>query len=127
MTEELRAVKEFLQRAAFREARSLSDLPAYLASELEKEPLADIGAPYQVGCVVRGELLPLSRLLSGYIDDSAEEVLLHYESGGFAHTYSLRLYRKVGSGAELVAGSYVPSALVSGADILGLVNSQLRE
>ncbi len=127
MSDDLQPVKEFLQRASYREARSLADLPSYLAPELEKEPLADIGAPYQVGCVVRGELLPLSRLLSGYIDDSAGEVLLHYESGGFAHTYSLRLYRRSGAGAELVSGSYVPSALASGADILGLVNSQLRD
>lgn len=116
---DLAPMKAFLTAGPHRKLTALAQLPPFLHRELEDEPLADVGASYQVGCVVRGAPLPLSRLLYALAAD--ERCLLHIESGGFAHTYRLRLYEKKGTGAHLLCATYVPEPMADGAAILAFL------
>lgn len=117
----LELLKAFLAAGHHRRLTSLAQLPQYLQGELEDEPLADAGASFQVGCVVRGEPLPLSRLI--YALASEDRCLLHIESGGFAHTYRLRLYEKEGATARLLCATYVPEPMADGSAIMSFLES----
>lgn len=113
----------------------LEELPLAVQNELKPYPMADADGSYQVGCVTSGpEPKPLSRLIFGAIskcgqdsddkqiddqqindqnktDGKAMECYVHFESGGFAHTYSARLYTitsLAANKASLVESSYVP-------------------
>jgi hypothetical protein len=94
----------------------LEELPLAVQIELKPYPMADADGAYQVGCVTSGpEPKPLSRLIFGAIStaNQAEQIdcYVHYESGGFAHTYSARHFSMASltaNKATLVEGTYVP-------------------
>lgn len=102
----------------------LEELPLAVQIELKPYPMADADGSYQVGCVTSGpEPKPLSRLIFGAIgqsdpkkddhetNDKTLECYVHFESGGFAHTYSARRYSMTSptaNKASLVEGTYVP-------------------
>jgi len=91
---------------SFKFVDKIDELPLAVQIDLKDFPMADKGQPYQMGCVSGKELLPLSRLLLAAV--SSEECYVHFESGGFAHTYSARHYKLSGNKAELKESSYVP-------------------
>ena len=81
--------------------------------ELKPYPMADAEGSYQVGCVTSGlEPKPLSRLIFAALSADGKDCFVHFESGGFAHTYSARHYTMTAATANkatLVEGSYVPN------------------
>jgi hypothetical protein len=92
----------------------VEDLPLAVQLELNPYPMADADGSYQVGCVTSGlEPKPLSRLIFAAIANSENglDCYVHFESGGFAHTYSARHFSMTSltaNKATLLAGSYVP-------------------
>jgi len=106
----------------------ISDLPLPVQNALETslDAMADADGSYQVGCVVehtkikidprinastsKGQsspvVKPLHRLIFAAAIDDGKHVIVHYESGGFMHAFSLRLYETETGG--LIWGSYVP-------------------
>ena len=102
----------------------LEELPLAVQIELKPYPMADAAGSYQVGCVTSGpEPKPLSRLIFGAIANSDQqkdgqqkdrekiECFVHFESGGFAHTYSARHFTMTSltaNKASLVEATYVP-------------------
>lgn len=103
----------------YRIVHKLEELPLAVQIELKPYPMADSDGAYQVGCVTSGpEPKPLSRLIFGAISIAGQEnqaeqqdCYVHYESGGFAHTYSARHYSMASLAANkatLVESTYVP-------------------
>lgn len=97
----------------------LEELPLAVQIELKPYPMADAEGSYQVGCVTSGpEPKPLSRLIFGAIANNDQqkdrekiECFVHFESGGFAHTYSARHFTMTSlaaNEASLVEATYVP-------------------
>ena len=84
----------------------VEELPLPVQLDLKNFPMADKGEPYQMGCVTGKLPLPLSRLILAAVSEN--ECYVHFESGGFAHTYSARHYKLSGNKAELLESSYVP-------------------
>lgn len=115
----------------------LEELPLAVQIELKPYPMADADGAYQVGCVTSGpEPKPLSRLIFGAIsiagkENHAEqteqiECYVHYESGGFAHTYSARHYSMASptaNKATLVEGTYVPERCANVEELKALIAS----
>lgn len=102
---------------AMKKIGSLKELPPWMAKVLKDEPVADIDGEFQSGCVVKpGQDGPvLLHLLLGFA--SADACLLHLESGGFAHLYSVRYYERDGADAKLIRSQYVPQAFDSLSEI----------
>ncbi len=94
----------------FKIVKKVDQLPLPVQIDLQNYPMADSGESYQVGCVSGPEPLPLSRLIFGACSGAGDgaECYVHFESGGFAHLYSVRHYKLSGNKAELVESSYVP-------------------
>ncbi|CAN5452475.1 hypothetical protein BH11CYA1_BH11CYA1_31760 [soil metagenome] len=96
----------------FKIIHKIEDLPLPVQIELKPYPMADADGSYQVGCVTSGpEPKPLSRLIFGALAADGKDCFVHFESGGFAHTYSVRHYSMTSptaNKATLVEGSYVP-------------------
>ena len=118
----------------------LEELPLAVQIELKSYPMADADAAYQVGCVTSGpEPKPLSRLIFGAISTAGKEnhpeqtgqidqinCYVHYESGGFAHTYSARHYSMASltaNKATLVEGTYVPERCANVEELKALLAS----
>ncbi len=112
----------------------LEELPLAVQIELKPYPMADADGAYQVGCVTSGpEPKPLSRLIFGAIstadkESQAEQIdcYVHYESGGFAHTYSARHYSMASltaNKATLVEGTYVPERCANVEELKALLAS----
>ena len=124
----------------------LEELPLAVQIELKPYPMADADGAYQVGCVTSGpEPKPLSRLIFGAIstagkenqsekitqgekENQAEQIdcYVHYESGGFAHTYSARHYSMASltaNKATLVEGTYVPERCANVEELKALLAS----
>lgn len=112
---------------AMKKIESLKELPSWMAKVLEDEPVADIDGEFHTGCVVKPNLnnqAPvLLHLLLGYA--SGEACLLHLESAGFAHLYSVRYYEKEGAQAKLVHSQYVPQECRSLEQIEGFLADSL--
>lgn len=91
----------------------VEDLPLAVQLELKPYPMADADGSYQVGCVTSGpEPKPLSRLIFAAITnvENGVDCYVHFESGGFAHTYSARHFSMTSltaNKATLLEGSYV--------------------
>ena len=124
----------------YRIVHKLEELPLAVQIELKPYPMADSDGAYQVGCVTSGpEPKPLSRLIFGAIStagqenqseklDQAEQIdcYVHYESGGFAHTYSARHYSMVSltaNKATLLEGTYVPERCTNVEELKALLAS----
>ncbi len=112
----------------------LEELPLAVQIELKPYPMADADGAYQVGCVTSGpEPKPLSRLIFGAIstadkESQAEQIdcYVHYESGGFAHTYSARHFSMASltaNKATLVEGTYVPERCANVEELKALLAS----
>lgn len=112
----------------------LEELPLAVQLELKPYPMADADGVYQVGCVTSGpEPKPLSRLIFGAIsiagqENQAEQIdcYVHYESGGFAHTYSARHYSMASLAANkatLVESTYVPERCANVEELKALLAS----
>ncbi len=112
----------------------IEELPLAVQLELMPFPMADADGVYQVGCVTSGpEPKPLSRLIFGAISNAdkesrAEQIdcYVHYESGGFAHTYSARHFSMASltaNKATLVEGTYVPERCVNVEELKALLAS----
>lgn len=101
----------------------LEDLPLAVQFELKATPMADAGGSYQVGCVVRGEPLPLSRLIFAAVSPLHRHCLVHYESGGFAHTYSVKHFVFDANQAELLEETYVPQKYADLEELLAAIKS----
>jgi hypothetical protein len=65
--------------------------------------MADPGQEYQETDVVEDTTLPIRRLL--FAAKSADHFLIHYEIGGFAHSYHVLLFRLKDSVAQFVWGA----------------------
>lgn len=102
---------------AMKKIGSLKELPSWMAKVLKDELVADIDGEFQSGCLVKpGQDGPvLLHLLLGFA--SADACLLHLESGGFAHLYSVRYYEQDGANAKLIRSQYVPQAFDSLSEI----------
>ncbi len=118
----------------YRIVYKLEELPLAVQIELKPYPMADADGAYQVGCVTSGpEPKPLSRLIFGAIstadkENQAEQIdcYVHYESGGFAHTYSARHYSMTSltaNKATLVEGTYVPERCANVEELKALIAS----
>lgn len=91
----------------FKIVKRVSELPPNVQRDLEAYPMADADGKYQVGCVVPASgPAPLSRLIFAAVNE--HECYVHFESGGFAHTYSGRHYKLEGHNVELLKASYLP-------------------
>ena len=106
----------------------VADLPAAVQATIKTtlDAMSDADGAYQVGCVIEPEtsepqkikidpkinaarlpgIKPLHRLIFGAMLDNGHKTLVHFESGGFMHTFSLRLYDS--KSGDLIWGSYVP-------------------
>lgn len=118
----------------YRIVYKLEELPLAVQLELKPFPMADSDGVYQVGCVTSGpEPKPLSRLIFGAIstagrENQAEQIdcYVHYESGGFAHTYSARHYSMASLAANkatLVESTYVPERCANVEELKALLAS----
>jgi len=124
----------------YRIVYKLEELPLAVQIELKPFPMADADGAYQVGCVTSGpEPKPLSRLIFGAIstagketqaenENQAEQIdcYVHYESGGFAHTYSARHYSMASLAANkatLVESTYVPERCANVEELKALLAS----
>jgi len=118
----------------YRIVHKLEELPLAVQIELKPYPMADSDGAYQVGCVTSGpEPKPLSRLIFGAISTAGKETqaeqidcYVHYESGGFAHTYSARHYSMVSltaNKATLLEGTYVPERCTNVEELKALLAS----
>lgn len=118
----------------YRIVYKLEELPLAVQLELKPFPMADADGVYQVGCVTSGpEPKPLSRLIFGAIstagrENQAEQIdcYVHYESGGFAHTYSARHYSMASLAANkatLVESTYVPERCANVEELKALLAS----
>ncbi len=130
----------------YRIVYKLEELPLAVQIELKPYPMADADGAYQVGCVTSGpEPKPLSRLIFGAISTAGQEshsekiaqaekinqseqvdCYVHYESGGFAHTYSARHYSMASltaNKATLVEGTYVPERCANVEELKALLAS----
>jgi hypothetical protein len=130
----------------YRIVHKLEELPLAVQIELKPYPMADSDGAYQVGCVTSGpEPKPLSRLIFGAISTAGQEsqsekiaqaekenqaqqidCYVHYESGGFAHTYSARHYSMASltaNKATLVEGTYVPERCANVEELKALLAS----
>lgn len=118
----------------YRIVHKLEELPLAVQVELKPYPMADSDGAYQVGCVTSGpEPKPLSRLIFGAISTAGQEnqaekidCYVHYESGGFAHTYSARHYSMASlaaSKATLVESTYVPERCANVEELKALLAS----
>jgi hypothetical protein len=86
--------------------KTISALPLSVQRDLESYPMADADGKYQVGCIAgKDGPAPLSRLIFAAVNE--QECFVHFESGGFAHTYSGRHYKLDGNKAELLEAGYV--------------------
>lgn len=93
----------------------MAELPESVKHELKGMNFSDAGGPFNSGCVVSS--VPSHRLIFAALETSPqsaslggdnETCLVHFESGGFLHTYNARLYKLLHGKAELVASSVVP-------------------
>jgi hypothetical protein len=138
----------------YRMVYKVEELPLAVQIELKDYPMADADGAYQVGCVTSGpEPKPLSRLIFGAIAHASKEknvqeqvvqekysqqnidkenndkqldCYVHFESGGFAHTYSGRHYTMTSltaNKANLVEGTYVPERCATVDELKGLLAS----
>lgn len=118
----------------YRIVYKLEELPLAVQIELKPFPMADADGAYQVGCVTSGpEPKPLSRLIFGAISIAGQEIqgeqidcYVHYESGGFAHTYSARHYSMASLAANkatLVESTYVPERCANVEELKALLAS----
>jgi hypothetical protein len=127
----------------------VEELPLAVQIELKPYPMADVDGSYQVGCVTSGpEPKPLSRLIFGAIanddhqkndqqeidqqkndqqqDGKKIECYVHFESGGFAHTYSARHFTMTSltaNKATLVEATYVPERCATMPELKALLAS----
>ena len=122
----------------------VEELPLAVQIELKPYPMADADGSYQVGCVSSGpEPKPLSRLIFGAIandehqknvhqkndqqqDGKKIECYVHFESGGFAHTYSARHFTMTSltaNKASLVEATYVPERCATMPELKALLAS----
>lgn len=109
----------------------LEELPLAVQIELKPYPMADAYGAYQVGCVTSGpEPKPLSRLIFGAISTANQakqiDCYVHYESGGFAHTYSARHFSMASltaNKATLLEGTYVPERCANVEELKALLAS----
>lgn len=99
----------------FESIAAVSALPAPVRAELarlmkqETLSMADPGQPFQVTDVVSDRTLPGRRLiLAGQAGDI---VVVHYESGGFAHLYKLLVLRVADGTASVAATAHTKGAL----------------
>ena len=73
--------------------------------------MADIGESWRAGCIVLSPPLPSKRLI--WASQFQDVFLIHYESGGYAHSFHLMLVRySEGSKAEELWHAISPSPLV---------------
>lgn len=118
----------------YRLVYKVEELPLAVQIELKPYPMADAEGAYQVGCVTSGpEPKPLSRLIFGAIGHASKEnndkqldCYVHFESGGFAHTYSVRHYTMTSltaNKANLVEGTYVPERCATVDELKALLAS----
>ena len=111
-----------------RKMTRMSDLPLPVQNALQAslDAMSDADGSYQVGCIVEHTKIkidpkinastsndksspvvkPLHRHIFAAAIDDGQHMIVHYESGGFMHSFSLRLYEKETGG--LIWGSYVP-------------------
>lgn len=75
----------------FKTVERVSDLPKPVAALCADHhgKLADVGESWRVGCIISDPPLPSKRLIWACRKDDV--FLIHYESGGYAHSYHMML------------------------------------
>jgi hypothetical protein len=105
------ALRAHISSETFTPLSTVAALPKGLKDELARRfkekslQLADPGAPYQATDVIGPELLPFRRLISAGC--AADHCLVHYERGGFAHTYAVLVLSRRGKTVRVVWGGGV--------------------
>jgi hypothetical protein len=105
-----RAVERLVDGRRFEPIATVAALPEPVRAELARLmkqtslSMADPGQPFQhTDVIAPGARLPGRRLVfAGHAGDLA---VVHYEAGGFAHTYSLVVFRVADGRAESVAAT----------------------
>jgi hypothetical protein len=105
------ALRAHIASETFTPLTTVAALPEGLKSELTRLfkdtslQLADPGAPYQASDVIGPELLPFRRLISAGC--AVDHCLVHYERGGFTHTFAVLVLSRQGDTFRVVWGGGV--------------------
>ena len=101
--------KEYMLREdAFSGIPSVKEIPASVLmkfAEIAKDPnlkIANLGEKFQVTDVISEQGLPSRRLIFGGI--SKDYCLIHYERGGYAHSYNVILFKLSAKSADFLWG-----------------------
>lgn len=85
----------------------VSDLPAPVQNDLEQMNLADADEAFSSGCVIKPGVAS-SRLIWAALSADGKLCVVHYECGGFVHTYNVRQYKVGITRAEVMLSTIVP-------------------
>jgi hypothetical protein len=87
--------------------RRVSDLPGPVQHDLEQMNLADADEAFSSGCVIKPGVAS-SRLIWAALSADGKNCVVHYECGGFVHTYNVRQYRVGITRADITLSTIVP-------------------
>lgn len=85
----------------------VSDLPAPVQRDLVQMNLADAEEAFSSGCVIKPGVAS-SRLIWAALSADSKICVVHYECGGFVHTYNVRQYKVGITTADLTVSTIVP-------------------
>ena len=120
-----------LRENAFGEISSVKDIPASVLAkfaEIAKDPnikIANPGEKFQATDVIYEKGLPSRRLIWGGL--SKEYCVVHYEQGGYAHSFRVILLRRSGNDATFLWGGAILDRIKNLLDFRNLLKEDVLD
>lgn len=104
----------------------VSDLPEPVQHDLEQMNLADGDGAFSSGCVIKPGVAS-SRLIWAVLSADGRICVVHFECGGFVHTYNVRQYKLGITGAEVTLSTIVPHGYADLAELDAVLRGILKD